>query len=117
MTKDQHTLLIKTITDVFGECKTNADDDTQSILVTVGDAEVVVCCTGVEVDSINGPMMVAGWEVGIINEDEEFEEECLTENFWEMVSTVAEMLAEQRVFNIRAQLDTASMAKEFQQYE
>ena len=116
MTKDQHTLLIKTITDVFGECKTNADADTQSILITVGDAQVVVCSTGVEVDSINGPMMVAGWEVGIVNEDEEFEEECLTENFWEMASTVAEMLAEQRVFDIRSKLGIEHMVEE-QQYE
>lgn len=116
MTKEQHALLIKTLTGVFGECKTDCDDDTQSILVTVGDAQVVVCSTGVEVDSINGPMMVAGWEVGIVNEDEEFEEECLTENFWEMASTVAEMLAEQRVFDIRSQLDIASMVEE-QQYE
>ena len=72
--------------------------------------------SGVEVDSINGPMMVAGWEVGIVNEDEEFEEECLTDNFWEMASTVAEMLAEQRVFDIRSKLGIEHMVEE-QQYE
>jgi hypothetical protein len=103
MTKEQHALLITTIESVFGECKTRVDEDEMSIYVEARQAGVLVYSTVVEVESITGPMMVAGWEVGIINEDEEFEEECLTENFWEMASTVAEMIAEQIVLNIRAE--------------
>lgn len=97
MNKEQHRILSNTITDIFGECSTFVDEDMQSILVTAKSGSVLVCSTGIEVDSIAGPRMVQGWEVGLLNGDGEFVEEEETTLFWHMVTVVAELLAEQAV--------------------
>ena len=116
MTNEQHALLVKTIASVFGECSTNVDEDSMSIRVDAKGASVLVCFTGIEVESVRGPMMVDGWEIGLLDSDGEFVEEESTELFWHMVSSVAELLAEQAVYAARMNVEVERVMEE-QQYE
>lgn len=57
----------------------------------------------VEVETISGPREVEGWIIGVVDADGEFVEEEMTIDFWRVIATVAEMLAQQAVYNYRSQ--------------
>jgi hypothetical protein len=115
MTNEQTQLLKSVISDTFGAtCIINLDDDDMSILVEIKRARVLMYFTGVEVETSTGPQMVAGWSIGVLNENGGYEEETDTENFWEMASTVAEMLSEQIVFDYRAQMQDSLLGEQYE---
>lgn len=116
MTNEQHALLVKTITSVFGECSTSVDEESMSIRVDAKGASVLVCFTGIEVESVRGEMMVDGWEIGLLDSDGEFVEEESTPLFWHMVSAVAELIAEQAVYAAHMNMEAERVMEE-QQYE
>ena len=116
MTNEEIEMLRKTIEGVFGECKIEFDDDDHSVYVEARKAAVMILPDVVEVDTITGPRDVPGWAIGLVNGDGDFEDECTTELFWEMVTTTAELLAEQAVYAVRDNLDIPPLYRE-PQYE
>lgn len=116
MTKEQHALMVRTLRDLFGECSTEVDVDALSIRVDVKRSSVLVCSTGIEVESVSGPMMVAGFSIGLVNDEGEYQEAEETTNFWQMVSVVAELVSEQEISHAQWGLEAARVQEE-QQYE
>jgi hypothetical protein len=116
MTNEQLNMLERTIRSVFGECKTTTIPDDLCVVVEAKQASVIVYMTGVEVESISGPQMVAGWSIGLLDGDGEFVEEEETILFWHVISTVAELIAEQAVYAAHMNLEAERVMEE-QQYE
>jgi len=94
MTTEQMDIVRKAIQGVFGECKIDADDESQELYVEARGHAAVITPTACEVDSIAGPKHVNGFSVGIYTEDGEFEEEHATPDLWEAIMVVASLITE-----------------------
>lgn len=101
MTNEQLKTVVKALTAVFGECKYEVNADDLEIYFEARGAPVVIGLEPVEVDSVNGPMTVAGFRVGIYNEDGEFEMEVATADLWEAIIVAQGLIAESILQEVR----------------
>ena len=101
MTKDQVNTITKALTAVFGECKVEVNPDDLEVYFEARGAAVVVGMEPVEVESIAGTGTIAGFRVGVYDEDGDFEEEVVTADLWEAIIVAQGIIAEGILLAVR----------------